>query len=225
MRKFVTGDWHGEYNKAKEALKLANFDYNKDVLIHLGDVVDRGPDSYNCIELLLKCNNLIAIKGNHDVEWFKYIKTREKDFMWNQGQIETLASYENINPEIHFDFFSKQIDYYIDNDLNLFVHGGFNRHKFIELQEEPTIFYWDRDLLLAARSYSSMKNMEYPFKIQGCEKGKFKEIFVGHTPVQYFNETKPIKYTNIWDLDTGAGKYPDGFISIMNIDTKEIFQA
>ena len=88
------------------------------------------------------------------------------------------------------------------------------------------------------------ESQKFKFKIQGCEKGKFKEIFVGHTPVQHLtispkltngkegllllNQqllTTPQNYANIWVVDTGAGKYQDGLVTIMNIETKEYWQA
>lgn len=224
MSKYVIGDIHGCYLKLVACLEAVNFDYNNDTLIQLGDVVDRGEDTYSCIEELLKIKNLIAIKGNHDDEWLKHlINPKGIPNLWKQGAKKTLESYVtlHIKPEIHTHFFQNQLPYYIDENLNLFIHGGFNRHRLIEDQEPDDIYWWDRDLLACARSYHSMKNNNYSFKIKGCEKGKFKEIFVGHTPVQYFNEDKPIKYANIWDLDIGAGKFDNGKICIMNVDTKE----
>lgn len=242
MAKYVMGDIHGCYSKLIACLEAVNFDYDNDTLIQLGDVVDRGPDSYLCIEELLKIKNLVAIKGNHDDEFFKGLNSGIFS-LWKQGCRQTIKSYIkhcnndrymtydgkttttdfNIQdmPIEHYSFFKNQLPYYIDENLNLFVHGGFNRHQLIELQEPDDIYWWDRDLLACARSYASMKNTEYPFKIKGCEKGKFKEIFLGHTPVQYFGEDKPVKYANIWDLDIGAGKFDEGKICIMNVDTKE----
>jgi serine/threonine protein phosphatase 1 len=221
---YVIGDVHGEYEKLKKALKLVNFDFENDTLISLGDIVDRGPDSYACIELLMTIKNLIAIRGNHDYEWYNYINTRNPGFMWNQGQIETNQSYivKNIDPVVHINFFEKQINYYIDDNNNLFVHGGFNRHYDItdKIFNSQDVFLWDRDLLASARSYSSMKNNEYPFKM----KNNFNEVFVGHTPVQYFGHSVPQKYANVWCLDTGAGKFKDGTITIMNLKTKKYKQ-
>lgn len=71
MREFVIGDIHGEYQKLIKCLKAVNFDYQNDKLIQLGDIVDRGPHSYHCIEELKLIKNLILIKGNHDECWFE----------------------------------------------------------------------------------------------------------------------------------------------------------
>ena len=80
----------------------------------------------------------------------------------------------------HADFFlKKQRRYYIDEDGNLFIHGGFNRHFNLEDQNSYT-FMWDRDLWNSALSYQELMNQGddgYEFKIHQ----KFKDIFIGHT--------------------------------------------
>lgn len=225
MKTYIMGDIHGQYEKYKACMESVNFDYENDTLIQLGDICDRGLGVYDIVEDLLKIKNLIAIKGNHDQLWLEFLNGGHL-MSKGQGGEYTLESYHiaQVAPIIHWDFFNKQLLYYIDKDNNLFVHGGFNRHKLIEEQEEEFIFYWDRDLLNSARSYNSMKNNTYPFKMKGSVKGPIKDVFVGHTPVQYYNETTPQKYANIWDLDTGAGKFPDGTVTIMDLETKEYKQ-
>lgn len=231
-RVFVMADVHGEYQKMMSCLKQVNFDYELDSLIQLGDIVDRGPDSYLCVEELLKIKNLVAIKGNHD-SWFLEDMLTGQNIGLTQGGSETRQSYikhcgyDQIDydhkiayPQSHIDFFKNQKHYYIDSESRLFVHGGFNRHLKIEEQEFAEIFWWDRDLLMAAKGFATMKT-EYPFKMAGHKGGKFTEVYVGHTPVQYFNETTPQKYGPIWDLDCGAGKYANGSVAIMNVETNE----
>lgn len=219
MKTYIIGDIHGEYGKLMKCLKSVDFDYENDKLINLGDVCDRGPDTYRVVEELLKIKNLVSIRGNHDACWLEGLKIGTKSSLWSQGGRETALSYVDagVSPEIHFNFFNKQLPYYIDEERNLFIHGGFNRHK--ELDEQPEhVFYWDRDLWLAALSYQGMKNNEYPFKI----KGNFKHIYIGHTPTTYFDSTILMTAANITNLDTGSGK--GGLLTIMNLETKEYKQ-
>lgn len=232
---WVMGDIHGEYNKLVELLKTINFDYNNDTLIQLGDVVDRGPDSYKCVEELLKIKNLIAIKGNHDASWFQSYLTQKENILFKQGGVETNISYSNNchetddypyfdMPNEHFEFFAKQKLYYLDEKGRFFVHGGFDRHEFIANQTENA-FLWDRDLFLAALSHKDMTG-NFPFKT----KDSFKQIFIGHTPTIYWKGengqpiTKPMKAGNIWNIDTGCGKgnFP---LTAMDVDTKHYFQT
>ncbi len=242
-RTFIMGDIHGMYDKLMTCLQAVNFDYNNDKLIQLGDVVDRGPDSYLVVEELLKIKNLIAIRGNHDQTFYESMINDSNNMLFSQGGRETLESYIRfcnpdkqwayVNdhsmkyqtdfeyydyPKTHIEFFTNQLPYYIDKDNNCFVHGGFNRHTIIENQIYDDLL-WDRDLWHAARSYDSMVNKEqHPFK----NKNKFKEIFIGHTPTTYFGSTIPLKAANIWNLDTGCGK--GGLLTIMNLETREYLQ-
>lgn len=242
MREFVMGDIHGELQKLLECLGAVNFNYKKDRLIQIGDVVDRGPCSYECVEELLKIENLITIKGNHDDLFFKGLHDGIYT-LGNQGCKETLESYiRNCNPDMllystnagiqtefaaehmpiaHYSFFKDQLPYHIDKNNNLFVHGGFDRHHTIasQLLEEPTTLWWDRDLWLAAMSYRAMKHTDHAFKI----KDGFREIFIGHTPTTYFDSAIPLNAANIWNVDTGSGK--GGELTIMNINTKEYYQS
>lgn len=218
MQTFVIGDIHGELEKLKNILTQANFDYQNDQLISLGDVVDRGKNSYGVVEELLKIKNLVAVRGNHDDEWLNYLKTSQSS-LWSQGASATYFSYENalVKPEVHFSFFANQLPYYIDSNNNLFIHGGFNRHKLLTEQDE-FVFYWDRDLFLAALSYKEMNQTEHPFKI----KQNFNKIYVGHTPTTYWGKTTPIEAANIINMDTGCGK--GGLLTLLNLQTNQIFQ-
>lgn len=227
-RTFLMGDIHGMYDKLMACLQAVNFDYINDKLIQLGDVVDRGPDSYLVVEELLKIKNLIAIRGNHDDCWMQGLPFYREDYqnqievfsLYNQGARETLQSYtkRGINPMVHLSFFRNQLNYHIDNN-NCFVHGGFNRHLPIAEQREISDLWWDRDLWLAARSYGQMEDNEHRFKV----KDGFDEIFIGHTPTTYFKSDIPLKAANITNLDTGSGK--GGSLTIMNLETREIQQA
>ncbi len=63
-------------------MKKSRFDYNKDKLIILGDVVDGGYNSYLVVEELLKIKNKIFIIGNHD-KWFtNHIKSGWSEEIW-----------------------------------------------------------------------------------------------------------------------------------------------
>lgn len=64
-RDFVVGDLHGCFELLCSVLTFVDFDQEKDRLISVGDLVDRGPDSLKCLQLLdepwFHC-----VKGNHE---------------------------------------------------------------------------------------------------------------------------------------------------------------
>ncbi len=250
-RTFVIGDIHGAHKALVQCLERCKFDNETDTLISLGDIADGWTEVYECVDELLKIKNLIAIRGNHD-EWFlQWIEACMHPVYWNQGGIGTLKSYgfnclgkewdkfkihwngtriisNLINtdlPESHINFFKHQINYFVDDENRMFVHGGFDRHYPIQSQE-PFIFYWDRDLWNSALGYEHMIGDD---EVLGKKRNRFKmkdeftEVFIGHTTTMSWGKDTPMKAANIWNIDTGAGF--KGRLTIMNVDTKEFFQS
>ena len=240
------GDIHGNHRGLLQCLERCNFDNKTDTLISLGDVVDGHCDSFEVIEELLKIKNLITVKGNHD-DWFNtWIETGINPSNWQQGQKATGLSYlkhsrpnipwlganneltgfepsilSNDIPDRHIEFFKNQNDYYLDDNNRLFVHGGFNRHE--RLEEQGDILWWDRDLWSQALSYGNMSAVEGIAHPKFKMVGDYKEVFIGHTPTQFWKQDEPMNAANIWNIDTGAGMY--GKLTIMDVKTKEYWQS
>lgn len=64
-RDFCVGDIHGMYHLLESALTEARFDPERDRLISVGDLVDRGPDSARTLHYLAQ-SWFYAIRGNHE---------------------------------------------------------------------------------------------------------------------------------------------------------------
>lgn len=64
-RDFVVGDIHGNVSKLTQQLKDIGFDSETDRLICVGDLVDRGPESAEALELL-KEPWFYSVLGNHE---------------------------------------------------------------------------------------------------------------------------------------------------------------
>lgn len=62
---FFCGDIHGCYHDLLNILHTRKFDFNNDRLICTGDLIDRGPDSQLCLELLEK-SWFYTVMGNHE---------------------------------------------------------------------------------------------------------------------------------------------------------------
>lgn len=246
MRKLIVGDIHGNYRGFMQALERCEFDYDNDMLISIGDVVDGHCDSFEVVEELLKIKNLVAIRGNHDDWFYEWIRTGRNPSNWQQGQKATGLSYlKHHNPDMswygyttsrsgtqeltyptlkvehlpksHIEFFENQVPLYID-DNRVFVHGGFKRK--ISIHKQPNfVLCWDRDLWRQALSYGTDSEGKGEFR----NEDGFREIYIGHTSTQFSGVDTPMNAANIWNLDTGGGWF--GFISIMDIDTKEYWQS
>lgn len=62
---YVVGDLHGYYSLLIKELKEIHFDFQKDVLICTGDLVDRGHENLACISLLDE-PWFYTVRGNHE---------------------------------------------------------------------------------------------------------------------------------------------------------------
>lgn len=237
MKTFAIGDIHGAYAALKQCLERSGFDYKKDELICLGDIVDGWKEVRECVDELLKIKNVVLILGNHDQWAMDWWDGRFPGNIWtSQGGQRTIESYssdpENV-PQSHRDFF-RNANYWMEDEKNrLFVHGGFDANKPLEGQPISE-FLWDRSLVERACMRKKQKIDRYFTK--------FNEVYVGHTSTpwinhRYFNTQlktrreiladsemmKPIHACEVWMLDTGAGY--EGKLTIMDIDTKAYWQS
>jgi len=64
-RDFVVGDIHGMFNSLEELLEKVSFDPNIDRVFSVGDMIDRGNESYRVLEFLNK-PWFFSIMGNHE---------------------------------------------------------------------------------------------------------------------------------------------------------------
>ena len=235
MKRFVIGDIHGGFLAFKKLLESVEFNYEEDLLISLGDLVDGWSQSKEVIELLITIKNKIILRGNHDeMALYYYLNLTHPRFndyhtiwMGNNGQstLDSLGKREEIRQE-HLSLLETTLLYYVLDDM-LFVHAGVPEaavksteqgHVFLPLDNVGSYnLIWDRGL--AKDAYINRNN---PYFKWG---NLYKYIFIGHTPVQRFNinQSLPLTIGNVIFMDTGAGQ--KGKLSIMNIDTKEVFQS
>ena len=64
-RVIVIGDLHGKYSTFLRLLEKCEFNDEKDIVISVGDLIDRGEDSLSCLELIEK-PWFHAVIGNHE---------------------------------------------------------------------------------------------------------------------------------------------------------------
>lgn len=198
-RIFVIGDIHG---CAAETEVLLTFLQGKlgltphDLVVFLGDYIDRGPDSYGVLDLLVRFQEKFPstrfLRGNHEdmlMDFLGFGGNLGHAFLYNGG-LETIQSYGisvfsppqemmKLIPEDHFKFFSS-LDSIIEVDDFILVHAGLNPELALIDQNGEDIF-WIREPFL---------DSEYQFK---------KTIVFGHTPHKEVYDFRPSKL----GLDTG----------------------
>ena len=216
MRTFVLGDIHGAFKALLQCFERSGFDYQKDRLIVLGDVCDGYPEVKQCMDELLKVKHCDYIIGNHDLWALDWATKGIKEDLWlKQGGLNTIASYDGQGmPQAHIDLL-KNAHLWVEYNNKLFVHAGFDPKKPMSKQGLQTLV-WDRDLLGDAWKQYLRGEVDHRYT-------EFKEIYLGHTTTELYHSLKPLKFCNIWALDTGAGW--SGKLTIMNINTHEYWQS
>lgn len=162
---------------------------------------------------------------------------RNKFFMVNgegrkwidHGGIGTKFAYKGNEDliEDHVRFLDSSVNYHIDDGNRFFSHSGPDPFESIE-KCNPRRFYWNREFW----SYVTSEKLDH--KVLRSHLDRFNEIYIGHTPTVLSQGIKdsngevidtkfPINVGNVWNMDTGSCF--SGRLSMMNIETKEIFQS
>ena len=103
MRLYAIGDVHGRFDLLKEMHTRVRGEIVRDRpadwrIIHVGDYVDRGPQSREVIELLLELTrsdpHVVALAGNHDIGFVDFLRrpAAVSLFAHNGGE-QTARSY------------------------------------------------------------------------------------------------------------------------------------
>ena len=90
-RDWVVGDVHGCFATLRRALLGVDFEYGRDRLFSVGDLIDRGPNSFEALDWLEGERFEAVVMGNHEAEMVRMLQTGEilapakthQQWMWN----------------------------------------------------------------------------------------------------------------------------------------------
>lgn len=125
-RDFVVGDIHGRYDELMANLTSKGFDFENDRLFSVGDLVDRGSQSRDVVELIDE-NWFYPARGNHD------------QFIIDQfdGERVLLFQYQDFTPqEIHFKLEGQWFAKLSENQKQWFYDKLKNLPYLIEVETE-----------------------------------------------------------------------------------------
>ncbi|MET0299976.1 MAG: metallophosphoesterase family protein [Flavitalea sp.] len=224
-RKIVVGDIHGALRGLEQLISRIKPVYD-DEFVFLGDYVDGWPDSAQVIEYLLAFSEKYSctfILGNHDVWADEWLRGAPANAVWlKHGGRETIESYSrvlNSDRHIHLAFYENLRHFVVDSKNRLFVHAGFSTDKGPAADFKDGSYLWDRSLWEEALYLQA----SHPAANSSPRLSKFAEIFIGHTPVIFYDLEAPVHAQNLWNLDTGAGF--DGRLSALDIESGKIWQS
>ena len=154
MRHLAVGDIHGCF-RALQALAAGVPFGPEDMLITLGDYVDRGPDSCAVLDWLIdrdRRGKLVALRGNHEVMMLRARESEDllRDWRANGGDA-TLVSYSQFGdagrlvdvPGAHWAFLESRTRRWYETATHFFVHA--NAYPDYPLEEQPDLMlFWEK---------------------------------------------------------------------------------
>jgi serine/threonine protein phosphatase 1 len=209
---FAIGDIHGKVGKLKRLINRLPLSEN-DLLVFLGDYVDRGENSFEVIEYLIELRDkrkCVFIKGNHEVMLKNFLSGKETYLYLYNGGLATIRSYEKNGydihgnkdiPKSHNEFF-KTLKPYYKTDNYIFVHAGM-------LPGIPMIFQTNNDLMWSRDFY-----YRYAIDYKGP-----KVVVFAHTP-----EKDVMNKEFAICIDTGAYRDDMGKLTCVELPDRKFWQ-
>lgn len=161
-RILAISDIHGKYKEFMELLKKVNYCAEEDQLVLLGDYTDRGDQSREVVEQVIRLveHGAVALRGNHDQMLLDWLDTGETDRFLRNGGMKTVHSYygecdiEDLEQAREFILreyaeqvgFIRQLPYYYETDKHIFIHAGINP-EYEDWKDTPEHeMIWIRDV-------------------------------------------------------------------------------
>lgn len=216
-RTIAIGDIHG-CSRALAALIDAIQPEPEDLIVALGDHIDRGSDSRGVLEQLIdlqaRCR-LIPLLGNHEQILLEALEgnpalpgwTEQRFRMWLEfGGTATLDSYGpgrrlDLIPDRHIAFLASCRDFY-ETDTHIFVHA--NYYPFLPMAAQP----------VSALLWESLNDLIPEPHRSG------KTVIVGHT-TQKSGEIADVGYLKC--IDTFC--YGGGWLTALEVHTGQVWQT
>lgn len=169
--RLVIGDIHGCLRAFETMMEVVN-PKREDLVVTLGDYVDRGPQSCGVIETLLEMketHHLVTLMGNHEIQMIRALETRQDQERFLSGICggqDTLDSYgggfEDV-PESHWEFI-RATKLYHELEEYILVHAGVESNLPVDQQDQETYYY---QRFYCQRPHQSGKTVVCGHTIQG----------------------------------------------------------
>ena len=229
-RVLAIGDVHGMYEKLIKLMDKIRFNPDEDLLIFLGDYIDRGPDPGRCLQYIFALQQqypdvVVCLMGNHEVMMSSYFMQKRGSYnnlivdyagSWlDNGGLETLKQLDEMDEGT-----KEELLQWV---MNLPVKYQYQDYFFCHAGVDP-------DVPLAVQNEFDMlwRRQQWWEQYKGEE-----TLVVGHTPVQKVMKLtgkerrtpKPLFLTNhVIMCDTGA-YMSGGKLSCVDVLAGKVWQA
>ena len=219
-RVLAIGDIHGNFQRLLSLYAKIHFNPAEDLLIFLGDYIDRGPDSLSVLHWIMNKSrekSVVALRGNHEQLFWEYFANNGDGALWHRNGGEATCRAIRAASLSEPALLDRCLAFIADRpcSFSLTVQGQkfFFCHAGIEpttplCQQQPRALLWIR-----GRFYREYRGTALSV--------------VGHTPTERFpfGGNAPIWLKNrILLLDTGS-YLPEGKISCVDVLTGTCWQS
>lgn len=222
-RTLVVGDIHGKLALFNQLLDEMQYRPERDRLVLIGDLVDRGENSRGVVERAIELQRaaperVTVLRGNHEemmLDWIKDPEGPQAELWYYNGGIETLRSYattagEFTLPVSHYQFLLSLPTWHEDEHA-IYVHAALP-------EGESGEFLHPEDNADSAELLWS-RNKHFYAEYRG------KTVVFGHTIAGlYFGEREKVwVQDNLIGVDTGA--YLFGVLSAVELPSRTVFSV
>ena len=229
-RVLAIGDVHGMYEKLTKLMDKISFHPEEELLIFLGDYIDRGSASVRCLQYIFDLQqqypeSVVCLLGNHEVMMSSYLAKNRcsynsliadyADAWLENGGFATLQQLNEMDAE--------KRNILLDWATNLPVKFQYQEYFFCHAGVDPDV------PLVVQNEFDMLWRRQ-----QWWEQYKGEEtVVVGHTPVQKVKKQteqarkmpKPLFFPNhVIMCDTGA-YMQGGKLSCVDVLSKKVWQV
>lgn len=213
----IIGDIHGCYTELLELLTLLGYGADGQhpqnrVLVFVGDLVDRGPDSLSVVRLVMRLmdeGKALCVRGNHDDKFRRYLLGNKVKLNYGLErtvkQIEETDSAERIRIESFLDFLPYQLS--LDEGKLVVSHAGVTE-DLIGVDSRRS-----RAFCLYGQVSGLIDDMGFPIRMEWAHEYQGSPLIVyGHTPVpeaRFINHTVNIDTGCVFGGHLTALRYPE----------------
>lgn len=182
---WVVGDLHGCFSLLMAKLRQCHFDPWQDLLVSVGDVIDRGPHSLRCLRLMRK-SWIVAVRGNHEQMALDALATGEQ-LSWFMNGGAWFAHADQPAARLALEACRK-----LPWILELRCRSGIHVVAHADYPDDD--YQWQKEVDLQRVLWDRARLMNNGNGIRGAD-----HFWFGHTPLRHRLDRDNLHY-----IDTGA---------------------
>lgn len=209
---YAIGDIHGCLAKLTQLMNRIGIDADKDMIVFIGDYIDRGPDARGVVDFILDLKktvrNTVCLMGNHEQMFLNYyLEGKDASLYLDNGGVSTLTSYgfsldkkgkKGNVPDSHIRFFTSLLPYYETEDY-IFVHAGLRPGISLKQQILDDLLWLRFEFINSTHDFG-------------------KTVVFGHTPL-----CEPCMEENKIGIDTGS--VYGGKLTCIQLPERKLYQV